>query len=798
MDQNQDQDRDRDRDRDQMEGLVSTSAPEAPMHDAPLLSPSPVQHEEPRSTFAAIPNGAAKENGPGLAMAEPDAAVAGAATSQPPSAQPQAVPQPPSASSASSASAPAPSTLFTPASTPSVTPGPSSGSLPPRTSPLATQPPPAQYVRRTSMPQGGKVPIVEPPGAGLRRAASQNPNAFQSPGRDYGRENPKFNDDLSRLTHAVQQSVPEAVRRVTRDNWEKILLGTSFHQAFIMNAIVHHANGDILRRGISQFGRKMVSESQDAIMAHFEPADLDAVADAILDKASDSFLDKALERRLATIDARSLIDALARAERLGYESNDVNGDDDTQASPPLQAPTVQNHSYQFQQHPRQPPPQQELARSSPTSLIPLVPPKPQASLQCPLCWRKFTAAPPYEYHVKKGLCVKTPPNSDGFPFSCAECGAGFVTAVGQKSHYLNRVCGQHSYAPATPKAPSVPTSSPVAHVATNGPVTHMQRPASQMQQSPYGQQRVQPSWSTPVQKQNSATPSASAPPPSSGPVLADPYAHLNPDTRARLESDILAAEASYAPRFKEAESIADPEERKLKLEGLQNSFSTKQSIIRKRYGVRLRQRRTKEEIEAERIRLTGHTGTPGGGKRQRVDDGLGGTPSYVPSQQPQAPATPSPNNPEFPPTKHLSVTDMNSSGLGGSSATAATADPTVGLQQSQQHAPNAPPPRNSLAAYQQNGYRVDRHVSHSVPQSPVQSPVQASTVRASPVQASPAPANNHSTMAEAAADAPAWGPPSTAARNGSAAAPLVLDDDASSDSDSDGDGEIPAKLPPSG
>ncbi|KAK7951504.1 uncharacterized protein PG986_007232 [Apiospora aurea] len=779
-----------------MEGVVSTSAPEAPMHDAPLLSPSPVQPQESHSTFATVPNGAARGDGPGFVMGEPDAVITGAATPQPPSAQPQ----PPSASSSSSASAPAsapapapaPSKLFTPASTPGVTPGPPSASLPPRTSPLAAQPPPAQYDRRTSMPQGGKVPIVEPPGVGLRRAASQTPNAFQSPGRDHGRENPKFNDDLSRLTHAVQQSVPEAVRRVTRDNWEKILLGTGFHQAFIMNAIIHHANGDILRRGIREFGRKMVSESHDAIISHFGPADLDSVADAILDKASDAFLDKALERRLATIDARSLIDALARAERLGYESNDVNGDNGTTASPPVQTPTIQgNHSYQFQQQAQQQMPHQEFARSSPTSLMPPAPPpKQQSSLQCPLCWRKFAAAPPYEFHVKKQLCTKTPPNSDGFPFNCSECGAGFVTAVGQKSHYLNRVCGAHGFAPATPKAPPAPASSPAMQVATP---MYVQQPASQMQQqSPYSQRgQPQPPWSTPVPKQNSETPGASAPPSSSGAVATDPYAHLNPGTRARLDQDLLAAEAAYAPRFKEAEMIADPDERKLKLEGLQNSFSTKQSIIRKKYGVRLRQRRTKEEIEAERIRLTGHTGTPGG-KRQRVDDGLGDTPSYVPSQQtPQLPATPSVNNPAFTPTKHLSVTDMNSSGLGGSSATAATADPTTNVQQYHQTSPN-PPPRNSLAVYQRNGYRVDRHVSRSVPQSPVQSPIQVS-----PAQASPAPANNPNATAEAAADAPARGPSFTAIRSSSAAAPLVLDDDdPSSDSDSDGDGEIPAKLPP--
>ena len=83
----------------------------------------------------------------------------------------------------------------------------------------------------------------------------------------------------------------------------------------------------------------------------------------------------------------------------------------------------------------------------------------------------------------------------------------------------------------------------------------------------------------------------------------DPYAHLNASTKARLEEDLRQNTESYAPRFKEAEEIQDPVKKKEKLDGLHNSFSTKQSIIRKRYGVRLRMRRTKAEIAEERERL---------------------------------------------------------------------------------------------------------------------------------------------------------------------------------------------------
>ena len=57
---------------------------------------------------------------------------------------------------------------------------------------------------------------------------------FSSPTRDHERDNVKFFDDCTRISFALQQSVPEAVRRTVRDNWEKCLLGSDFHQAFVV------------------------------------------------------------------------------------------------------------------------------------------------------------------------------------------------------------------------------------------------------------------------------------------------------------------------------------------------------------------------------------------------------------------------------------------------------------------------------------------------------------------------------------------------------------------------------------
>lgn len=230
----------------------------------------------------------------------------------------------------------------------------------------------------------------------------------------------------------------------------------------------------------------------------------------------------------------------------------------------------------------------------------------------------------------------------------------------------------------------------------------------------------------------------------------DPYAHLNAATMARLEEELRQNELSYSPRFKEAEKIEDPIKKKEKLDGLHNSFSTKQSIIRKKYGVRLRMRRTKAEIAGERERLgLKHappplTEDPPDSKRQRTDAG----PSDADAALQETPS------------KLLPVSDM-SAGLAGSSATAALSDPTT---RAQDNAPEGNAPQNSLSSYQRKGYRVS---SSHVPQ-----------------------------RSAASSATPAQSPSDQ--RRGSASMPVSLDDDDdgdSSDGDSDSDEEIPASLP---
>ncbi|CAJ2501496.1 Uu.00g043490.m01.CDS01 [Anthostomella pinea] len=651
--------------------------------------------------------------------------------------------------------------------------------LPPSVPTTAPAPPaPMSSMLPLTPSSNHQQPIIPPARPPIQRQTSEAQKGFASPKANHHQQVPKFNEDISQLSFGVAQASPQAVRRVVRDNWEKALLGSEFHHAFLLNAVIHHANGVVIRRAIKDFGEKMITEAKHEVISHYTPKDLDAVRNLILERCSDRFLDQALEKRLKTIDARSLINALARAERLGYENSDVL-DDQKEKVVHVAAPSAAPSAFtpvnpsprpiqhpQHQQQPPQLPPQQPPPqyRQVPQNLppvrtaAPVAPVRaaaPVAELQCRLCWKKFNATAPYEYHVQKQICTKEAPNGNEFPFTCEHCGSGFITKIGKQYHIANAVCGDHKTAPATPRAP-VASSSPMA--GPPGYSTPAQPPA---QPYPSTQSYYPSSQQLPASSPRVGTPSQPSRLPTSIQASGgdDPYSHLTPLKRAELNEALREAEVNYAPRFREAELIQDPIERKVKLDGIQNSFSTKQSIIRKKYGVRLRQRRTKEEIEQERVRMGtlkhgapttsyGHD-TPSA-KRQRVGSVGYQTPQPVPVS-----SVPEPSN-------HHSVSDMNNSGLGGSSATVATTDPTASMSSAKQ----TPiyPPQNSLSSLQRQGYRVSSHVGG---QTPTNGSAPESLQR-----------------------------PSNLERSGSASAPVVLDDDDSSGSDTDTDGDIPATIPP--
>lgn len=142
--------------------------------------------------------------------------------------------------------------------TPHQSPALPSPPVPLRASPATSRPPPAaatnttttrgtkyqnnpvwraEPLRETKKPKIPPVPIPSPAQPAQSLAAARMVS-FPSPGREHIHADQKFLDDKTRITFGIQQAIPEAVRRSIRDNWEKCLLGSDFHQAFIVSLVL--------------------------------------------------------------------------------------------------------------------------------------------------------------------------------------------------------------------------------------------------------------------------------------------------------------------------------------------------------------------------------------------------------------------------------------------------------------------------------------------------------------------------------------------------------------------------------
>ena len=297
----------------------------------------------------------------------------------------------------------------------------------------------------------------------------------------------------------------------------------------------------------------------------------------------------------------------------------------------------------------------------------------------------------------------------------------------------------------------------------------------------------------------------------------DPYGHLSEEQMSALNAELLQAEQQYAGRFLEAEAIADPEQRRVRLESLRNTFGTKQSMIRKKFGVRLRERRTRAEIQAERERM----GRPG-----LKPETTGSSQSPAPTQQPTSTAStsawtaankavptdltddstpslkrrrvdegneyvsPYPQQQTGPTTK---VSEM-AGGLGASNATAAVHDPTL------------PPSSTPSRTYQQSGARVEIHLPNKT------SPSKPSSAAASTSGALNGTASRDDSMTPDHMEVDQAASPSAQLQeqdggNGYIKADAEEEEDGpeneviniedDSDDDDDDDGDIPASLPAS-
>lgn len=136
---------------------------------------------------------------------------------------------------------------------------------------------------------------------------------------------------------------------------------------------------------------------------------------------------------------------------------------------------------------------------------------------------------------------------------------------------------------------------------------------------------------------------------------------------------MMKTEEYYGGLMREAMKMPEPEKSR-QLASLKNRYNTKQSTTRKKYGIRLRERRSKAEIDAERVRLFG---TLDGPSLSGANQGTG-TPPYKKARVEEGPTnTAQPSNGQITPRKRVPVNEMG--GLSGSQATAEMVDPTVSV-----------------------------------------------------------------------------------------------------------------------
>ncbi|KAK4085366.1 uncharacterized protein Triagg1_356 [Trichoderma aggressivum f. europaeum] len=550
-----------------------------------------------------------------------------------------------------------------------------------------------------AVPNRSHQALVSPPLSGPAAAGQPGQKQFGSiaPKTAPSEEKTKA---YERLMDLVQNTDASVVRQVVRENWHKCLVGSDYHCGFVANAAVNYSSSTVLSRTMQDNGDKVLKSSKREIAKHFRGEDLDEIADLIGPKLGTQFQDRVMATRLETIAAQDLINALARAERLGYHINDVvkkkpgQGGENVIPSitalltslppmPPHQVhggvppPPMPPHigpgpPQQLQQPPRAPQGQHPIPimRSGnitfrppstpshpPTPTIPIGniasqphpnPAQTAGIMYCATCHRPCSSTDALNYHSKKAKCHTSRPYGTIDVDECVHCGCQFESPGGLAYHTKSYVCGQHNeetrlhilellrqrelLQKMTPHQPSNNRGPPSFYMAPSQPAPAVIK------------SNITPNR-RPVGSAQSANPS---------PSTNDPYAKLTPEQRTRFDTEMKEVEEHYGRLRRDAEALP-PGEREDELAKIKNRYNTKQSNTRKKYGIRLRERRTNADMERSWNADHAHPS-----KKARLSDGQ---------------ARPAGNQVVESPRRRVPLAEMG--GLSASSATAELVDPTV-------------------------------------------------------------------------------------------------------------------------
>lgn len=281
-------------------------------------------------------------------------------------------------------------------------------------------------------------------------------------------------------------------------------------------------------------------------------------------------------------------------------------------------------------------------------------------------------------HIKRAACGKVNDSDRIGREVCPHCGSRFGSSGGLAYHLRTMVCGGY-----TDEKANQMHSLIAAH--------REEMRQKRLNSAPLAPPPPPP---PPSQASNATSKFATATPARS--VTSDwvtpgndPYAKLNPEQKDAFEKEMKDAAEYYGGLMKDALKLPEPEQSR-QMSSLKNRYNTKQSVTRKKYGIRLRERRSKAQIAAERTMLFGTADGPSlsgrdgpRAKRARTSD--------APSTAPINPGT---SSQVESPRKRVTVAEMGG-GLSGASATAELTDPTAFLTSSQPRHLQAQPPREA-------------------------------------------------------------------------------------------------------
>ncbi|OAA73835.1 hypothetical protein ISF_00736 [Cordyceps fumosorosea ARSEF 2679] len=444
---------------------------------------------------------------------------------------------------------------------------------------------------------------------------AQQPTPFRFPSPTRASEDQRFQEAVAHAKASMKIYTPAVLRQAIRELWELTLVGSDYHSDFICSTMFHRATSGALSAAVKQRGARLVEHSSLPIAKHLRMADLDLMSQVLLPKLSPAFQDSVLAMRFETIGAQQLVNLLGRAERLGYDVRDVVTDNQS-GSPrqerviptanPIPAPPTAMvvPSSQPQPQPRAPnnlPPDEQVKRLGITF--------------CAACNRPCGGQKALKAHIRSGLCGSPPVPLRKFgKDNCLFCGQRFTGNGGLNYHTANSVCGIY-----TPEHTAVLTAFFVG--AEQGWTKEQSAAPAPGSQTPVS--RGRPETTTRVTPAPAPTPQSQEPSSSSS---KDPFAALTPARRLELDTALARVEQQYAESMKNALKLP-PEAQKHEIARLKNLYYNKMSMTRKKFGVRLRERRSKSAIDSERERmLSTSLGTPlpasGGGRA-----GTPGTPN---------------------------------------------------------------------------------------------------------------------------------------------------------------------------